>query len=108
MERRIEELSNGFSDSPGRSKSLSTKESSTSPKSINSNNNHLNDDHDTDDELETNPAQLLELNNRIKSDFMSYCMSFFHDDEEGRQCVHTAWSKYLQCVGDAPMVNIER
>ncbi|CAF4487866.1 unnamed protein product [Rotaria sp. Silwood1] len=42
----------------------------------------------------------IELNNRIRNDFMSYCFSFLQENEEAQQCVQIVWNKYLQCVGD--------
>jgi hypothetical protein len=44
--------------------------------------------------------------NELKTNFMSHCYSFLQDDEEARQCVQTVWNKYLQCVGDVAMVNL--
>ncbi len=52
----------------------------------------------------SNDDQINELNNQIKSDFMSYCYSFLNEDEEARQCAEIVWNKYLQCVGDVAMV----
>jgi hypothetical protein len=52
----------------------------------------------------SNDDQINELNNQIKSDFMSYCYSFLNEDEEARQCVQIVWNKYLQSVGDVAMV----
>jgi len=52
----------------------------------------------------SNEDQTIELNNRIKNDFMSYCYSFLNEDQEARQCVEIVWNKYLQCVGDVAMV----
>jgi hypothetical protein len=52
----------------------------------------------------SNEDQTIELNNRIKNDFMSYCFSFLNEDEEAHQCVQIVWNKYLQCVGDVAMV----
>jgi hypothetical protein len=54
----------------------------------------------------SNDDQINELNNQIKSDFMSYCYSFLNEDEEARQCVQIVWNKYLQSVGDVAMVKI--
>lgn len=51
-----------------------------------------------------NDDQTVELNNRIKTDFMSHCYSFLNDDDEGRQCVDIVWNKYLECVGDVATV----
>ncbi|CAF2076967.1 unnamed protein product [Rotaria magnacalcarata] len=44
--------------------------------------------------------QSIELNIRIRNNFMSYCFSFLQDNEETHQCVQSVWNKYLQCVGD--------
>jgi len=52
----------------------------------------------------SNENQTIELNNRLKTDFMSYCFSFLNEDEEARQCAEIVWNKYLQCVGDVAMV----
>lgn len=103
MEKLSDDLPNGYSNSPGRFKLSPAKESSTSPKSIGTT---LIDDTENEEDIEQDSTRLLELNNRIKNDFMSYCMSFFHDDQAGRQCVYAVWNKYLQCVGDAAMVCI--
>lgn len=54
----------------------------------------------------TNEDEILQLNDRLKNEVMSHCFSFLNDDEEAHQCVQTGWKKYLECVGDAPMVNI--
>jgi hypothetical protein len=56
----------------------------------------------------SNDDQTIELNNRIKNDFMSYCYSFLNEDQEARQCVEIVWNKYLQCVGDVAMVKKKR
>jgi len=56
----------------------------------------------------SNDDQTIELNNRIKNDFMSYCYSFLNEDQEARQCVEIVWNKYLQCVGDVAMVKNKR
>jgi len=56
------------------------------------------------DEIDDHSRQLLELNNRIKNDFMSYCSSFLQDDDEARECLQIVWNKYLQCVGDVTIV----
>jgi preprotein translocase subunit SecE len=52
----------------------------------------------------SNEDQTIELNNRLKTNFMSYCFSFLNEDEEARQCAEIVWNKYLQCVGDVAMV----
>jgi hypothetical protein len=53
----------------------------------------------------SNEEQTIALNNKLRNDFMSYCLSILQDDEEARQCVQIVWNKYLQCVGDVAMVN---
>jgi hypothetical protein len=93
----MEQKTNGINDTIIRSKSLNTKDLSTT-------NNIINHD-DDDDEIDDNSTHIVELNNRIKNDFMSYCLSFLREDEEGRECVQVVWDKYLQCVGDVSMVN---
>ncbi|CAF3554175.1 unnamed protein product [Adineta steineri] len=52
-----------------------------------------------------NEEKTMELNNRLKNDFMSYCFSFLHEDEEARQCIQIVWNKYLECVGDVAMLS---
>jgi hypothetical protein len=52
----------------------------------------------------SNEDQTIELNKKIKNDFMSYCYSFLNEDEDARQCVQIVWNKYLQYVGDVAMV----
>lgn len=52
-------------------------------------------------------AEMIELNNRIRSDLMSQCSEFLRDDDEGRQCVERVWKKYLRCVGDAATVHFQ-
>ncbi|CAF4437161.1 unnamed protein product [Rotaria sp. Silwood2] len=49
--------------------------------------------------------QSIELNNRIRNDFMSYCFSLLQENEEAHQCVQVVWSKYLQCVGDIAILS---
>ena len=51
-----------------------------------------------------NEEQIVELNNRLKTDFMSHCLSYLHEDDEARQCVHLVWNRYLECVGDVAVV----
>ncbi|CAF0842851.1 unnamed protein product [Adineta ricciae] len=51
-----------------------------------------------------NEEQIVELNNRLKTDFMSHCLSYLHEDEEARQCVHLVWNRYLECVGDVAVL----
>jgi len=97
MEEKTEQKINGINESITRLKSLNTKNLSTT--------NNVNDDDDNDDEIDDNSTQIIELNNRIKTDFMSYSLSFLQDDEEARECVQIAWNKYLQCVGDIAMVS---
>jgi hypothetical protein len=63
----------------------------------------LNNLDGNDDEYES--TELLELNSRIKKDFMSNCLSYFQEDDEARQYVQTVWNKYLHYVGDVAMVN---
>ena len=65
----------------------------------------FNEDDEEEDEFDDHSAHLVELNNRIKNKFMSYCLSFLQEDEDARECVHGVWNKYLQCVGDVSMVN---
>jgi hypothetical protein len=96
MEEKTEQKINGINESITRVKSLNTKNLSTT--------NNINDD-DNDDEIDDNSTQIIELNNRIKNDFMSYSLSFLQEDEEARECVQIAWNKYLQCVGDVAMVS---
>ena len=84
----MENKSNGIIDVNARSKS-----------SI-QNGNHHEDEHEIDD----HSAEMIELNHRMKTDFMSYCFSFLHDDEEARECIQIVWNKYLQCVGDVANV----
>jgi hypothetical protein len=91
----MEEKTNGLHDSMTRLKSLNHKDMSTT--------NHMQDD--DDEEIDDHSSQLVELNNRMKTDFMSYCFSFFQEDEEARECIQIVWNKYLQCVGDVAMVN---
>jgi hypothetical protein len=52
-----------------------------------------------------NSAQIVELNSRIRTDFMSYGLSFLQDDEEARECVKVVWNKYLQCAGDVSIIS---
>ncbi|CAF1067910.1 unnamed protein product [Adineta steineri] len=89
-----------INDSILRSKSSNMNDLSTTTNNI----NH-DDGGDDDDEIDHDSAHLVELNNRIKSDFMSYCLSFVQEDEEARECVHIVWNKYLQCVGDVSMIS---
>ncbi|CAF1206945.1 unnamed protein product [Adineta ricciae] len=65
----------------------------------------VNDDDEEEDEIDDHSAHLVELNNRIKNNFMSYCLSFLQEDEDARECVHGVWNKYLQCVGDVSMIS---
>lgn len=83
----MENKSNGIMDVSNRSKSL-----------INNGNNE--EEHEIDD----HSAEIVELNQRMKTDFMSYCFSFLQDDDEGRECIQIVWNKYLQCVGDVATV----
>jgi hypothetical protein len=94
----MEQKTNGINDTIIRSKSLNTKDLSTT-------NNIINHDNDDDDEIDDNSTHIVELNNRIKNEFMSYCLSFLQEDEEARECVQVVWDKYLQYVGDVSMVN---
>lgn len=55
-------------------------------------------------EIDDHSAEIVELNHRMKNDFMSYCLSFLQDDEEARECIQIIWNKYLQCVGDVSTV----
>jgi hypothetical protein len=91
----MEDKSNGINDSITRLKSSNTKDISTVK----------NGNTDDENELDDHSTEIVELNNRIKNDFMSYCLSFLHDDEEGRECVQIVWNKYLQCVGDVAIVS---
>lgn len=50
-------------------------------------------------------GQTIELNNRIKKEFMSYCFSFLRDNEDIYECARLVWQKYLQWAGDVAMVN---
>ncbi|CAF5105363.1 unnamed protein product, partial [Rotaria sp. Silwood1] len=77
MEEKMEQKPNGINDSSTRVKILNTKNLSTT--------NNINDD--VDDEIDDNTNQIAELNNRIKNDFISYCLSFLQEDEEARECV---------------------
>ncbi|CAF3795091.1 unnamed protein product [Rotaria sp. Silwood1] len=95
MEEKMEQKPNGINDSSTRVKILNTKNLSTT--------NNINDD--VDDEIDDNTNQIAELNNRIKNDFISYCLSFLQEDEEARECVQVVWNKYLQCVGDVAMIS---
>jgi hypothetical protein len=97
MEEKSEQKINGINDSTTRLKSLVMKD-------LPPMNNIINND-DDDEEIDDNSSQMVELNNRIKTDFMSYCLSFIQDDEEARECVQVVWNKYLQCVGDVAMVS---
>jgi hypothetical protein len=87
----MEDKINGI---PGSIKRLS-KDNSTSKNLPNDEENEI-DDHST---------EIIEFNNRIKNDFMSYCLSFLQDDDEARECVQIIWNKYLQCVGDVAIVS---
>ena len=92
----MEQKLNGMSDAHIRTKSLD--------------NNHqtiVDDDDEEEDEIDDHSAHLVELNNRIKNNFMSYCLSFLQDGD-ARECVHGVWNKYLQCVGDVSMVNFNQ
>lgn len=82
-----------------RSKPFDSKNYSTT------NNINNNDD---EEEIDDHSTHVVELNNRIKNDFMEYCLSFLQEDEEARECVQVVWNKYLQCVGDISMVNQNR
>jgi len=95
----MEEKTNGTNEPITPLKSLNFKDLSTTD-NINTENN--------DDEIDDNSAQIVELNNRIKNDFMVNCLSFLQDDEEARECVQIVWNKYLQCVGDVAMVSRKR
>ncbi len=99
MEEKTEQKINGINDLNIRLKSLNAKDLLTT--------NHMmdNNNDDDDDEMDDNSAQIVELNNRIKTDFMSYCLSFLQDDEEARECVQVVWNKYLQYVGDVSIVS---
>ena len=98
MEEKTEQKINGINDLNIRLKSLNAKDLLRT--------NHMMDN-DDDDEMDDNSAQIVELNNRIKTDFMSYCLSFLQDDEEARECVQVVWNKYLQCVGDVSIVSLK-
>lgn len=98
MDEKVEYKTNGIADSSARSKPSHKKNLSTT------NNIH----NDADDESDDNTNQIAELNNRIKNDFISYCLSFLQDDEEARECVQIVWNKYLQCVGDVAMVSYKK
>ncbi|CAF1180790.1 unnamed protein product [Rotaria sordida] len=95
MDEKIEQKPNGLNDSSTRLKSLNTKNLSAT--------NNINDD--VDDEVDDHSNQIAELNNRIKNDFISYCLSFLQEDDEARECVQIVWNKYLQCVGDVAMIS---
>ncbi|CAF1282863.1 unnamed protein product [Rotaria sordida] len=74
------------------------------------NNTNEQNDHITTNNLSSLPNisdadQSIELNNRIRNDFMSYCFSFLQDNEEAHQCVQIVWNKYLQCVGDIAILS---
>ncbi len=87
----MEDKINGITDSIKRL----SKDNSTSKNLPNDEENEI-DDHST---------EIIEFNNRIKNDFMSYCLSFLQDDDEARECVQIIWNKYLQCVGDVAIVS---
>jgi hypothetical protein len=101
MEKTSEKKINGAIES---SATLPETSMHTSLSLLKSNRYTQNDD-DNDDEIEDTSSQLVELNNRIKNDFMSYCLSSLQNDQETQQCVQIVWNKYLQCVGDVAMVN---
>jgi len=92
----MEEKTNGTTESITRLKSLNLKDLSTT--------DNINAD-ENDDEIDDNSTHIVELNNRIKNDFMMNCLSFLQEDEEARECVQIVWNKYLQCIGDVAMVS---
>jgi hypothetical protein len=92
LKQKMEEKTNGTNESITRLKSLNLKDLSTT-------------DNINDDEIDDNSTQIVELNNRIKNDFMMNCLSFLQEDEEARECVQIVWNKYLQCIGDVAMVS---
>ena len=49
--------------------------------------------------------QSIEINNRLKNDFISYCYSFLQENDEERQYIQFIWNKYLEYVGDVAIVN---
>jgi hypothetical protein len=97
MEEKSEQISNGLTT---RVKSLNPKDVSPLSKLVMNNNTD-----EDDEEIDDHSTEIAELNNRIKTDFMTYCLSFLQEDEESRECVQIIWNKYLQCVGDVAMVN---
>jgi hypothetical protein len=54
--------------------------------------------------IDDESLNVMELNNRIKAELMSYCFSFIQDDSDTRQCLQQVWNKYLRFVGDVAMV----
>ncbi|UJR20947.1 hypothetical protein I4U23_024056 [Adineta vaga] len=56
--------------------------------------------------ISLNEEQILELNNRLKTEFMADCFSYMHidDDVDARQHIHSVWNRYLECVGNAAML----
>lgn len=71
---------------------------------INGDTSIKNGNHEEQNEVDDHSAEIVELNHRMKNDFMSYCLSFLQDDEEARECIQIVWNKYLQCVGDVSIV----
>lgn len=92
---------NGSIDALIPSNLANTKNASTTPKSA----VHTPIDDDNDEDIDETSPQFIQINNRIRNEFMSHCLSFLQQDDEARQCVHTVWNKYLQCVGDVSTVN---
>lgn len=92
----MEEKTNGINDTITRLKSLNSKDLSSTD----------NINVDNDDDIDDNSTQIVELNNRIKNDFISNCFLFLQDDEEARECVQIVWNKYLQCLGDVTIVSL--
>lgn len=80
--------------------------------------NHLSSSTVVEEQIQESPAlnsdstpidtdestQPMDMNNRLKTDLMNYCLSFLKDDEEARVYVKRVWKKYLRCVGDVAMV----
>ncbi|CAF0768705.1 unnamed protein product [Didymodactylos carnosus] len=50
-------------------------------------------------------SNLTKLNNQIKNDFITHCLSFMSEDEEAMNCFQTVWTKYLQSVGDVSLLS---
>ncbi|CAF1300729.1 unnamed protein product, partial [Didymodactylos carnosus] len=49
---------------------------------------------------------IIKLNNQIKSDFITHCLSFINEDEEAMNCFQIVWTKYLQSVGDVSLLSV--